>query len=266
MSKKKMRKSLFSEQKLRDLLTRLHSYHEGRFKVVDIRKKADIGKMVICLNILNRDFEIFIHVGGMGGRSVNRVQARSMDIRMSDDMSLIFLRETIHKHIAFRYAGYLHEDNVLRILDKMKEKGHIQGIRVSSRQEDIYGFDVAVLFNEVWIPFDITTNIHRKREMKKADEEKVSLDPLVSDARKKNRKGERRGWLAKGPLSKKIPLLSINFANAEDSIMNYIISRCHKFLDHEEHPQYFMERLEEEMTEYLKQKDDIESRHKATAS
>ncbi len=250
MPKKRIRKSLFSEQKLRDLLTRLHSYHEGRFKVVDIRKRADIGKVVICLNILNRDFEIFIHVGGMGGRSVNRVQARSLDIRMSDDMSLIFLRETITKHIAFRYAGYLHEDKVLSILDKMKDKGHIQGIKVSSRDEDIYGFDVAVLFKEVWIPFDITTNIHRKREMKKADAEKVSLDPLVSDAGKKNRKGERRGWLAKGPLSKRIPLLSINFANAEDSVMNYIISRCHKFLDHEEHPQYFMERLEEEMIQY----------------
>ena len=238
-----VRESVLSEKKMIQLVKGLFPHRDMSIGISQVkidRKKKDV---ILYLTILKREFTVYVHFAGRGGKNTNNSRAKHIDIRITMDMSLLYLKETLIKEISYRHAGYLHEDRTLAFLESMREQGMIQQVAESSDIEDLYGFDAIIKYNDVSIPVDITKNKEQKKIIKKTREE--STTNHKTDHRKKSEFVSR----INGEFLKRIPILCLNFSDSPSKLRNEVLEVCKEFVKNEVHPEEFLEKVLREIEE-----------------
>lgn len=219
----KIKVSLTSEQFYRDILREIKKEDTKKVQSMEfslVEKSSHYVKIVLYFSILQNIFKVYLHIrDGVTSMKQNNQSSRSIDYRMSSDTSFKIIKKNISKEIKSRYAGFSQEMKVINFLKILKKENQITDFQKTNEIEDRAGYDVKVLYKDIWIPLDITTNVIQKektRLLEQGKSEQVGLLQKSDKIKPKYYKLPKKNTYNSESLRFQIPLLDLRLKEGYD--------------------------------------------------
>ncbi len=219
----KIKNSLTSEQFYRDILREINKENDKMVQSMEFvlkEKTNHYANIVLCFSILQNIFKVYLHIrDGVTSMKQNNQSSRSIDFRMSSDTSFKVIKKIISKEINSRYVGFSQEMKVINFLKILKKENQITDFEKTNEIEDRAGYDVKVLYKDIWIPLDITTNVIQKektRLLEQGKSEQVESLQKSEKIKQKYHKLPKKLTYDPNSLRFQIPLLELRLKEGYD--------------------------------------------------